>query len=243
MNDAPSVNGQTGAAASPALCPAPGTRAQHRKPPVKRCRRRHQPPRRPTRNPTHAEPPRCALSHQLIELGNARYFGVTELCTRTWGETVNRLPMSHRRLQRPQMSQQRMRTQLATRTRHHKPIQSDLLTHRIPLVMRLTQPRQHIPVSLNRQPRLTSNPQTPPHLTPSITQRPRRLRHRATRRKHHHRLRQLTTTGIARSATTRQPLLNRLWRVHNILDSSLKRLQHNLICRDCAFNGVSGLTR
>ena len=83
MNDAPSVNGQTGAAASPALCPAPGTRAQHRKPPVKRCRRRHQPPRRPTRNPTHAEPPRCALSHQLIELGNARYFGVTELCTRT----------------------------------------------------------------------------------------------------------------------------------------------------------------
>ena len=26
---------------------------------------------------------RCALSHQLIELGNARYFGVTELCTRT----------------------------------------------------------------------------------------------------------------------------------------------------------------
>ena len=60
-----------------------------------------------------------------------------------------------------------MRTQLATRTRHHKPIQSDLLTHRIPLVMRLTQPRQHIPVSLNRQPRLTSNPQTPPHLTPA----------------------------------------------------------------------------
>jgi len=55
--------------------------------------------------------------------------------------------------------------------------------------------RGAIPISLNRQPRLTSNPQAPPHLTPSITQRPRRLRHRATRRKHHHRLRQLTTTG------------------------------------------------
>ena len=91
--------------------------------------------------------PLRALSHQLIELGNARHFGVTELCTRTWGETANRLPTSHLRLQRPQMSQQRMRTQLATRTRHHKLIHSHLLTHRIPLVMRLTQPRQHIPIA------------------------------------------------------------------------------------------------
>src|SRR6476660_6021185 len=52
-------------------------------------------------------------------------------------------------------------------------------TTRIPLVMRLTQPRQHIPVSVNRQPRLTSNPHAPPHLTPSTAPRPWRLRHRA----------------------------------------------------------------
>ena len=54
--------------------------------PVKRCRRRRQPPRPRTRDPTHAEPPTLrALSHQLIELGNARHFGVTELCARAWG--------------------------------------------------------------------------------------------------------------------------------------------------------------
>ena len=87
--------------------------------------------------------PLRALSHQLIELGNARHFGVTELCTRTWGETANRLPTSHLRLQRPHMSQQRMPTQLATRTRQHKPIHSDLLTHRTPLVMRLTTASTH----------------------------------------------------------------------------------------------------